>query len=55
MNTNPTCMKGPDPDMEYTQVVHENCDAYAWAYDDAVGLKACPTEKFTVSMMFYDP
>ena len=54
-NTNPTCSQGPDPTMTFTQVVHSHCDAYAWAYDDAVGLKACPTDKFTVSVEFYDP
>ena len=52
-NTNPTCMRGPDKDMEYTKVVHSHCDAYAWAYDDAVGLKACPssTTQFHITFM----
>ena len=54
-DTNPTCSQGPDPNMTYTEVVHDHCDAYAWAYDDAVGLKACTSDKFTVKMTFYAP
>ena len=49
------CMKGPAPDMKYTEVVHDNCFKYAWAYDYDIGLKSCPSDKFTVSMTFYDP
>ena len=41
--------------MTYTQVVHANCGTYAWAYDDAVGLKACRSENFTATLVFYDP
>ena len=49
------CRTGPDPDMEFTQVVHENCDAYAWAYDDAVGLKACDSNTTKFLVQFFDP
>ena len=41
--------------MTYTQAVHANCDTYAWAHDDAVGFKACPSEDFTATLVFYDP
>ena len=54
-DTNPTCWQGPDPNMAYTKVVHDHCDAYAWAYDDAVGLKACSSDKVTFAITFYDP
>jgi hypothetical protein len=49
------CWTGPDPDMTYTQVVHDNCDTYAWAYDDAVGLKACQSDKITFTVTLYEP
>lgn len=49
------CKTGPDGNMAYTQVVHANCDAYAWAYDDAVGLKACPSAQTKFLVQFYDP
>ena len=41
--------------MTYTQVVHANCDTLAWDYDDAVGVKACPSDNFTATLIFYDP
>jgi hypothetical protein len=49
------CWTGPDPDMEYTKVVHRHCDTYAWAYDDAVGLKACKSDQVTFMVTFYEP
>lgn len=42
-------------EMEYAKVIHENCDTYAWAYDDATGLKACKSDKVTFTITFYDP
>ena len=52
-NTNPTCNSGPVTSMTYSQVVHQHCNAYAWAYDDAVGLKACPTNAVRYDLTFY--
>lgn len=55
MNTPDTCHTGPNDTMKYTEVVHSHCDTYAWAYDDAIGLKACPSSDATFSITFYDP
>jgi len=49
------CKTGPDAAMEYTQIVHENCNAYAWAYDDDVGLQACDTNTTQFTVQFFDP
>jgi len=54
-NTNPTCNAGPVTTMTYADVVHDNCSAYAWAYDDAIGLQACPSDQVQYSITFYDP
>jgi hypothetical protein len=54
-STMDTCNAGPVVNDEYTQVVHENCDAYAWAYDDAVGLKACEASTTQYLVQFFDP
>ena len=54
-DTNPTCWTGPNPTMTYTDVIHANCDSYAWAYDDAVGLKARPSENVDFCLTFYTP
>jgi hypothetical protein len=50
-----TCQHGPDPTSEYTQVVHDNCNVYAWAYDDAIGLEACDTTTTMFAVTFYGP
>lgn len=47
------CKTGPDANMEYTRVVHSHCSVYAWAYDDAVGLKACPSNQVSYQVTFY--
>lgn len=49
------CWEGPNAQMTYTDVVHSHCDTYAWAYDDAVGLKACPSENATFSITYHEP
>lgn len=37
------CLAGPVPNTQYVDYVHKTCgdNAYAWAYDDANGLKSC--------------
>jgi len=47
------CKTGPDATMEYTKVVHDHCSVYAWAYDDAVGLQACPSNAVSFQVTFY--
>lgn len=54
-NTPDKCHTGPNDHMEYTKVVHENCNTYAWAYDDAVGSHDCKSETATFEVTFYDP
>ena len=41
--------------MEYTKVIHRHCDTYAYAYDDAIGLKACKSHQVTFEVTFYEP
>jgi hypothetical protein len=36
------CSSGPAASTKYTQMIHATCNAYAYAYDDTIGLSTCP-------------
>ncbi len=40
--TSAQCSAGPAATTKYTQMIHSTCNAYAYAYDDTVGLSTCP-------------
>jgi hypothetical protein len=50
------CSAGPAASTNYTKMIHSTCNAYAYPYDDAIGLASCPAAtslQYTVT--FYCP
>ena len=50
------CSSGPAASTNYTKMIHSTCNAYAYAYDDTIGLSTCPAAtNLEYDVTFYCP
>jgi len=50
------CSSGPAATTNYTKMIHSTCNAYAYAYDDTIGLSTCPAAtNLEYDVTFYCP
>jgi hypothetical protein len=50
------CSAGPAASTQYTKMIHATCNAYAYPYDDAIGLSTCIAQTGLVyDVTFYCP